>query len=178
MNKVVFLDRDGTINVDHGYVHEVDRWEFVPGAIEGMKQLQAAGFTLTIITNQSGIGQGLYTLEQMEEVHRHMYEELESQGVEIAALAYCPHARDGEPCACRKPETGMADIIEETVGPIDYSASWAIGDKEADVGFGKKLDTQTILIRSKYWDEESLRVRPDFVAESLLEAAGTLLDHK
>lgn len=169
--KVIFLDRDGTINVDHGYVHEIDQWEFVPGAVDAMRKLQEAGFELAVITNQSGIGHELYTVEDMEELHRHMHELLEVAGVELAAVAYCPHKREGEVCVCRKPETGMAEQCEAIIGDIDYTQSWTVGDKLADVGFGKKLDTQTILLKSKYWDEESLDPRPDYVAADLRAAA-------
>lgn len=168
MHKLVFLDRDGTINVDNGFVHKVEDWAFTDRAAEALMKLQAAGFKLAIITNQSGIGHGMYTVADMDEVHRFMEKELEKNGVKLDAVAFCPHRRDGG-CGCRKPEVGMAKQIEEKLGEIDYSASWTIGDKEADLKFGKALGTHTALIRSKYWDEVELVDKPDVIASTLYE---------
>ncbi len=171
MNKVVFLDRDGTINIDHGFVHRIDRWEWVPGAIEGMKILQAAGYTLAVVTNQSGIAQGLYGEKEMQELHAFMKEELSKAGVYLAAIAFCPHGRDST-CDCRKPNSGMTKQVEKVVGEIDYANSWIIGDKMADVGFGKNAGTHTALIRSRYWKEEDAhRHKPDIIVDSLLNAS-------
>ena len=168
--KVVFLDRDGTINVDHGYVHRQEDWEFVPDVIEGLKLLQEAGFLLTVITNQSGIAQGLYTTQDMRKLHEYMVEELAKEGITIDAIAFCPHGRDST-CECRKPGPLMAKHIEEQVGAIDYPNSWTVGDKEADVGFGQANGTKTAIIRSKYWQDGELTTEPDLVVDSLKEAA-------
>jgi D-glycero-D-manno-heptose 1,7-bisphosphate phosphatase len=169
--KVIFLDRDGTINVDHGYVNEAEQWEWIDGAIEGCKLLQDAGYTLAIVTNQSGIAQGLYTEDAMHKLHAYMLEEFEGHGVHIAYVAFCPHDRGQSDCDCRKPKIGMAKQIEAKIGEIDYANSWIIGDKEADLMFGKNAGTHTALIMSKYWEENSLSVHPDLVVNSLLEAA-------
>lgn len=169
--KVIFLDRDGTINVDHGYVFEQKLWAWTPGAIEGMKLLQEAGFVLTVITNQSGIAQGLYTEADMQALHAYMLAELEKQGVRLAAIAFCPHNREQDNCDCRKPKTGMATQIEKEIGEIDYQNSWTIGDKEADVGFGKNTGTHTALVKSQYWKETQLTQKPDLIVDNLLEAA-------
>ena len=170
MTKVIFLDRDGTINVDHGYVHAIKDWQFVPGAIEGLQQLQAAGYTLTIITNQSGIAQDMYTMQDMEALHEFMHTELSKQGIIIAVTAFCPHGRDSS-CDCRKPKTGMATQIEVKLGPIDYQDSWTIGDKTADLIFGHTLGTKTALVRSRYWQESDLKIAPTIQVDSLHEAA-------
>lgn len=171
MKKVVFLDRDGTINVDSGFVHRVEDWRWSPGAIEGMKLLQEAGFTLTVITNQSAIALGKYTVDDMHALHRFMLDELHRQGIQIAAIAFCPHGRDQDDCDCRKPKIGMAKQIEAQIGAIDYGQSWTIGDKELDVLFGKNAGTKTALLRSRYWTELELQAKPDFIAGNLLEAA-------
>ncbi|MBI3251483.1 MAG: HAD family hydrolase [Candidatus Andersenbacteria bacterium] len=173
--KVAFLDRDGTINVDHGYVNKVEDWEFVPGATQGMKLLQEAGFTLAVVTNQSGIAQGLYTEADMDKLHGHMKRLLSEDGVEIAHVASCPHARDQDDCDCRKPKAGMAKQIEAAIGPIDYAASWIIGDKEADVGFGKNAGTHTALLESDYWQADTLKDKPDLIAPSLFDAAQMII---
>jgi D-glycero-D-manno-heptose 1,7-bisphosphate phosphatase len=173
--RVVFLDRDGTLNVDHGYVHEADKWEWVPGALDALVALQKAGYALAIVTNQSGIAHGLYTEEQMHELHVFMNKELQDSGIHIDAIAYCPHGRDERVCDCRKPDIGMAKQIEATLGPIEYGNSWTVGDKEADMLFGKTAGTKTALIRSKYWNEDGLSQKPDIVAGSLAEAARFIL---
>lgn len=169
--KVIFLDRDGTINVDHGYVNEAAQWEWVEGAIDACKQLQDAGYTLAIVTNQSGIAQGLYSEEDMHALHRYMLDEFERHGVYIAVVAFCPHDRNQDDCDCRKPKSGMAKQVEAVIGDIDYANSWIIGDKEADVGFGKNAGTHTALIQSKYWTESELSLKPDIIVPSLKEAA-------
>ena len=168
--KVVFLDRDGTINVDSGFVCQWEDWEWIAGAREGMKRLQEAGFLLAVVTNQTGIGHGLYTEEDMQKVHKHMEGELVREGIKLAAVFYCPHRRDGG-CGCRKPATGMIEQAERLLGPIDYEQSWMIGDKVADVEMGKRKGMRTALIRSHYWQEDDIDKQPDIVVDSLLEAA-------
>ncbi|MBI3255650.1 MAG: HAD family hydrolase [Candidatus Andersenbacteria bacterium] len=169
--KVAFLDRDGTINVDHGYVFEIERWEWCEGAIEGMKILADAGYALAVVTNQSAIADGRYTAADMAKLHDFMKAELHRHGVTIAAIGFCPHGRDTKDCPCRKPKAGMAKQVEDVIGEIDYGSSWTIGDKEADVGFGKNAGTKTALVKSRYWTLEELKLEPDVIVDSLLEAA-------
>lgn len=170
MTTVAFLDRDGTINVHDPYVHRTDQWKFTPRAIDGLKMLQQAGFALAVVTNQGGIGHELYTLEDMQRVHAFMEAELAKHGITLSVIAYCPHRKDAG-CDCRKPKTGMAKQIEAKIGPIDYPASWTIGDKTADLGFGKTLGTHTALIRSEYWKEAELTEKPDIIVHSLYDAS-------
>lgn len=173
--KVVFLDRDGTINVDRGFVSRVAQWQFTDRAGEALKKLQRAGFALVIITNQSGIARGLYTTADMRALHEYMSEELAKAGVTIDAIAFCPHDRDAT-CNCRKPRVGMASAIAEQIGAIDYTASWTIGDKSVDVEFGQALGAHTALIRSAYWKRADLTVEPDIVVGSLWEAAQKIVN--
>lgn len=173
--KVVFLDRDGTINVDDGYVYKIADWQFTPQAPEALKSLQDAGYALAVITNQSGIARGLYTQENMQELHRYMTSQLAERGVTIDAIAVCPHDRDQNDCECRKPRIGMARQIEQVIGDIDYPNSWTVGDKEADVGFGKNAGTKTALIRSKYWKEGQVTEQPDMIVNSLYEFAQNII---
>src|SRR5262245_40432987 len=154
--KVIFLDRDGTINIDHGYVYRVADWQLIEGAIEGLRILQAAGFRLAVVTNQSGVARSYYRLEDVEILHQHMRRQLAEAGVQLDAIALCPHG-ESPPCDCRKPRTGMARLAEQQLGaPIDYGASWTIGDKLTDLQFGISLGTQVALIRSRYWDDSQL----------------------
>lgn len=174
--KVIFLDRDGTLNVDHGYVNEREMWEWIPGSIDACKQLQDAGYTLAIVTNQSGIAHGMYTEQDMLELHEYMEGQFAKHGVRIAMIAFCPHARNQTECDCRKPKIGMAMQIEAKIGEIDYANSWIVGDKEADLLFGKNAGTKTALIRSKYWEEGKLTQQPDMIVSSLREAAEKIVE--
>jgi D-glycero-D-manno-heptose 1,7-bisphosphate phosphatase len=133
--------------------------------------LQDAGYTLAIITNQSGIAHGLYEEKDVKQLHDWVIQQLQAQGVTIAAIAFCPHGRDQAECNCRKPKSGMAEQIEQKVGPIDYANSWTVGDKEMDAGFGRNAGTKTALIRSTYWLEKNLPEQPDMVVDSLYEFA-------
>jgi len=168
--RVIFLDRDGVINVDNGFVYKWENWQWAAGAIEGLLKLKDMPFALVVVTNQSGVGHGLYKEEDVISLHKKMEEELREKGVKFEAILYCPHRRDAG-CGCRKPETGMAKEAEKVVGPVDYRGSLVVGDKIADMEFGKKLGMKTVLIKSKYWSRDELREKPDKIAGSLLEAA-------
>ena len=136
-NKAVFLDRDGTINVDKHYLYKIEEFEFLPGAIEGMRALQEAGYLLIVVTNQSGIGRGYYTEEEFHKLNVWMIESLERQGVHITAVYYCPHLPDAavpeyrQECNCRKPKLGMYYQAAKDWN-IDFAQSIAIGDNLRD----------------------------------------------
>ncbi len=174
MKKVIFLDRDGVINVDTGYVHMVTDWQFTPQAPEALKLLQDNDFALAIVTGQSGIGRGTYDEIAMHELHRHMNTLLQETGVHIDAIAFCPHIPEDN-CECRKPKPGMAREIERQIGLIDYANSLVIGDKQSDVGFGKAIGAKTVLVKSRYWEEGDITEQPDSIVESLWEASQKIL---
>lgn len=169
-HKVFFLDRDGTINVDHTYVHKKEEWSWTHNAQQALRTLQELGYKLVIITNQSGIGHGMYSEQAMHLLHEWMQAELVQFGVKLDAVLYCPHKRDAD-CTCRKPKTGMAQQAEEKIGEIDYENSWTIGDKTADLNFGKKLGTKTALVKSQYWTNDDITDQPDIIVNSLYEAS-------
>ncbi len=164
---VIFLDRDGTINVDHGYVDEAKNWEWIEGVFAGLKCLEQAGYKLAIVTNQSGIAHGLYSEQDLFALHTMMNQELKKRGIKLSAIAFCPHLRDNHECNCRKPRPGMAKKVEAEIGAINYGQSWMIGDREKDVLFGHNIGTKTALIKSRYWQESSLNVTPDLIVDSL-----------
>jgi D-glycero-D-manno-heptose 1,7-bisphosphate phosphatase len=169
--KVVFLDRDGTLNVDHGYVHTWEQWQLVGGAAEALQTLTNAGFQLAVVSNQSGIARGMFSRDDVDRLHRQMLEQLTNLGITVAAVAYCPHGPDDE-CLCRKPRTELGQQVQATLGePIDFQASWTIGDKPSDIVFGQSLGTRAILLRSRYWSRDTLSVRPDHICDDLREAA-------
>jgi len=131
MQKVVFLDRDGVINVEKNYLHTIEEFEFIDGVFESLQYLQNLGYKLVIITNQSGIGRGYYTQEQYELLTQWMKKEFEKKKISISGVFCCPHSPD-DLCDCRKPKIGM---IEQTaqIMDIDYANSWLIGDKNSDI---------------------------------------------
>jgi len=172
---VAFLDRDGTINVDHGYVHRIQDWEFVGGAIDAICALRQVGFAIAVVSNQAGIAAGRYSVADVDQLHRQVNQLLADADTGIDAWAFCPHAAV-EQCGCRKPRTGLAENIERQLGqPIDYARSWTIGDKPSDVEFGQNLGTHTALLTSRYWTSDDLACQPDVVASSLAEAVQFLL---
>lgn len=151
MNKAVFLDRDGTINVEKNYLHKIEDFEFLPGVIDGLKLLQDAGYILVIVINQSGIGRGYYTEEDFHALNEWMLRKLKEKGVVISKVYYCPHLPDAKVekyrinCDCRKPKLGMYETaIEEFC--IDLTQSWAIGDKIRDFAICEKNGCRGFLI--------------------------------
>lgn len=136
--RAVFLDRDGVINRDHGYVSRREDFEFLPGAIAGMLALSRAGFELIVVTNQSGIARGLYDAAAFQDLTHWMRAYLAQAHVPIRAVYHCPHHPDGvvpdlaRVCDCRKPAPGMLLRAKAEHG-IDMAASIMIGDKRSDV---------------------------------------------
>ena len=174
--RVVFLDRDGTINIDHGYVHRIEDWEFAKQSPEALGILKNEDFKLAVVSNQAGIADGRFDSDAVDTLHYHLELLLKDSGVLLDAIAFCPHHRDGN-CVCRKPKPGLAQTVEDQIGPIDYANSWVVGDKESDIGFGKNIGSKTALIQSDYWDEENLKMQPDMIVESLFEFATKIAKH-
>jgi len=146
MNKAIFLDRDGVINIDHGYVGTVERFEFVPRAIEALKELADSDYLLIIITNQSGISKGYYSIEDFEKVMTYMNNELVAEEIQIDDMYFCMHDPD-EKCNCRKPSPKMI-LDAAKKHDIDLSKSWMIGDKKADILCGKNAGCKTVFVKT------------------------------
>lgn len=143
-NKVIFLDRDGTINKDDGYISSPDDFHFLPNAIEALKLMKQTGFLLIIITNQSGIGRNYYTEEDYHKVTDKMITTLKANNLVIDDCFYCPHSPESN-CDCRKPGTGMIEQAIEKWN-VDISKSFFIGDKLTDIQAGNACNLETILI--------------------------------
>jgi D-glycero-D-manno-heptose 1,7-bisphosphate phosphatase len=133
-----FLDRDGVLNVDHGYVHAVDRLDWIDGAAAAVRLLNEAGYHVIVVTNQSGVARGLFDEAAVEAFHTHMQEVLNAQGAHVDAFYYCPHHPDGTvkaftmQCRCRKPGTGMLEQAARD-WPIEMPGSFLIGDRDGDM---------------------------------------------
>ncbi|GAB1265386.1 D-glycero-beta-D-manno-heptose 1,7-bisphosphate 7-phosphatase [Aurantivibrio infirmus] len=142
---LVILDRDGVINFDSDdYIKSADEWQAIPGSLEAIARLSSAGFSVAIATNQSGLGRGLFTLDDLEAMHDKLRQGVEDLGGEIAGIFYCPHKPD-EDCNCRKPETGLVDAIEEELG-VSASGAPFIGDSLKDLQLALRKDCQAILV--------------------------------
>jgi len=131
LNKTLFIDRDGIINIDHGYTYKIEAFEFMPGIFDLLSLFQLNGYQLFIVTNQSGIGRGYYTLNDFEKLTDWMIQEFEKKGILIKKVFYCPHKPEDK-CSCRKPETGMIEQALQEFD-IDLAHSWMIGDKQSDI---------------------------------------------
>ena len=143
--RVVFLDRDGVINVNRDdYVKSWDEFEFIPGAKEAIKTLNENEFWVIIVTNQSPIGRGIFGHETLNEIHKFMLQELSEVGAHIDAIYYCPHRPDDN-CECRKPKPGLILKAAEELN-IDLTISWLIGDSDSDLQSGKQAGCKVIKI--------------------------------
>lgn len=140
----VFLDRDGTLIDDVGYISDPEDVRLLPGAADALQALRDAGFRLVVISNQSGLGRGLITQEQADAVHERFLSELQRAGARVDAAYYCPHAPD-EGCRCRKPLPGLILDAARELG-LDLERSVMVGNSEVDVSAGEAAGARAILL--------------------------------
>jgi len=180
MRRAVFLDRDGTINVEKDYLYRIEDLEFIDGSVEAIRLLNEAGFLVVVVSNQSGVARGYYTEDDVELLHRHIAAELEKSGAHVDAWLFCPHHPDGGgsyslPCDCRKPLPGMLKEAARRYD-IDLDTSIMIGDKIADTEAGNAAGSRPILVRTGYGAvNESLVSSSTEVYDDLLSAAKSLI---
>lgn len=175
--RVVLLDRDGTLVIDRDYLADPAGLQFLPGAIEGLRRLHAMGHRLVIISNQSGVGRGLFSLEQLNAVNERLAQLLRAAGVTLAGIYCCPH-RPEEACACRKPNVGLVRRAALELA-FDPSEAVMIGDRDSDIELGRRLGATTIRLagarRCMDADQAPTRhpigVPADHLAADLLQAA-------
>jgi len=164
MLKIAFLDRDGVINIDKDYAYKIEDFEFKDGIFEFIDELKKMGYGIIIVTNQSGIGRGYYTLDQFFELDEWMRGELERSGVSVLKTYFCPH-RPSDTCNCRKPKPGL---IERAKNEFDISLedSILIGDKISDINAGINGGVgKNILLKGKVGEDYSFE-KADFVADN------------
>jgi len=182
MQKAIFLDRDGTINEEMGYINHPDRFKIFPFVAESLKIFNQSGFLVIIITNQSGIARGYYSETLVQNLHKHLILEMQNRDARIDAIYYCPHhPADGQEeyrknCDCRKPKPGMIlQAVKEH--HISLNDSYAIGDRYQDVLMAKQLDIKSGLVLTGYglgeytYNRQLWRYQPDLVADNLLDMA-------
>ncbi len=165
----VILDRDGTIVVDRGYLDDPQQLRFLPGAAEGLRMLHRSGHPLVVVSNQSGVGRGLFTLQDLQGVNRRFAAMLEEAGAPLAGLYFCPHHPE-EGCDCRKPNTAL---VRQAAAAIGFAPGDAIviGDKSSDIELGRRVGALTILVSSGAQTSDGQPARADHVVRDLMEAA-------
>lgn len=166
MERCIFLDRDGVIIKDKHYTYRLEDIEFLPYAVEGLRELQCVA-PLVIVTNQAGIAHGYFSLDQAHQCNQEILSRLKAQGINIKKIYLCPHHPEiTGVCQCRKPSSGLAQQAAHEHG-IDLAKSVFIGDKDSDIAFGKNCAGTTILIQN---NEYPSTVLADFTVMNLLEA--------
>ncbi len=163
MNKVVFLDRDGTINVEVDYLHKKEDFKFEENADKAIKIINDLGYKVIVVTNQSGIARGYYTENDLKTLHVYLDEELNKIGAKVDAYYYCPHHPNAKldeykiDCECRKPEIGMFMEAAKDFS-IDFSKSIIVGDKISDLEAGVRLGMKTVLVETGHGTEEKDKI--------------------
>ncbi|MDC1065949.1 D-glycero-beta-D-manno-heptose 1,7-bisphosphate 7-phosphatase [Candidatus Pseudothioglobus singularis] len=166
--KTIFLDRDGVINEEVNYLHETKDFKFINGIFQTCLYFKKLNYKIIVITNQSGIGRGLYTENDFQKITTWMLKQFKKNGVDILEVYHCPHLPDGS-CDCRKPKPGMF-LESKNKHNIDMKSSWMIGDKEIDITSANNAGiTNTILVRSGHKiDEESSQAK--YIIDSICHA--------
>jgi D-glycero-D-manno-heptose 1,7-bisphosphate phosphatase len=185
MRPTVFLDRDGTINEDVGYLNALDRLVFIPGALDAIRLLDRAGYQIAIVTNQAGVALGMIEEQVLEELHAHIDERIRQAGGRVGGWFVCRHYASASvekfrlDCDCRKPKAGLFHQACAAL-PVDMSRSVYIGDKASDMEAARNAGLVGILVRTGYGEGELQRLNgrvpgASLVAANLAEAASRLL---
>jgi D-glycero-D-manno-heptose 1,7-bisphosphate phosphatase len=170
--KAVFLDRDGTVIVDCGYLSDPAGVSFEPGAVEALRRLHHAGFGLFFVSNQSGIGRGLMSAAESDAVHRRVLDLLLLEGIPITGSYICPHA-PWDHCQCRKPSPDLVRQAANEHG-IDFAKSFVVGDKKSDVDLGRAVGCRTALYGTRA-NKDNEGAAPDYRSNSWQEVANWIL---
>ena len=186
VRRAVFIDRDGTISEEVGYVNHVSRYRVFPFAAEAVRALQAAGWLAVLVTNQAGVARGYFAEEMIGQVHALLAAELEKGGARLDAVYYCPHHPSvGEPpyrldCDCRKPRPGLIHEAARKFD-LDLAQCWMVGDRYSDVLLARNAGVRPAFVLTGYgrgeyeYQRHAWEHHPDLVAENLLEAARKII---
>ena len=167
--KTIFLDRDGVINKEVGYLHKIEDFKFINGVFEACRYFQSLDYQIIVVTNQSGIGRGYYDEDAFHVVNNWMLNQFKNQSINILGVFFCPHAPESS-CNCRKPKPGMFNQASDKYN-IDMKKSWMIGDKEADIMAANAAGIQnTLLVKSGHQiDEKNSKAK--FILDSIKQVA-------
>jgi D-glycero-D-manno-heptose 1,7-bisphosphate phosphatase len=182
MNRAVFLDRDGTVNEEVGYLKDLGQLRLIPGAGSAIRILHEAGLKVVLITNQSGVARGYFPESFVHDTHVLLEQMLQQEGARLDGIYYCPHhptagsSRYTMACDCRKPGTGLIDLAARELD-IDIQRSYVVGDKWSDIELGQRAGAHSILVRTGFAADDAGNARPlhvgdpDFIAHTIAEAA-------
>ena len=182
----VFIDRDGTINEQMGYINHLSRFIIFPGVIEAVRLLNAHDFWVIVLTNQGGVARGYYPIELMHEIHAFFMSSLKKNGAIIDSIFYCPHHPAGiipeysMECNCRKPKIGLVHQALEAFD-IDMSKSYMVGDRHVDIELASRIEIDGVLVKTGYGLGEidyvlpQQPIKPSYIAQDLLEAVKWIL---
>jgi D-glycero-D-manno-heptose 1,7-bisphosphate phosphatase len=183
----VFLDRDGTLIEEVGYLDRVERVDLYPWTIDAVRALNRAGMRVVLVSNQSGVARGFFTEAVVDDVHRHLASLLAAGGAHIDAYYYCPHHPDGKvpqyalACECRKPQRGLVDRAVRELD-VDPERSYVVGDRWLDVALARAVGAKGILVRTGYGATEEMRppegLRADAIADNLIGATSWVLERE
>jgi D-glycero-D-manno-heptose 1,7-bisphosphate phosphatase len=171
---VILLDRDGTVIVERNYLSNPCQVELIPGAARGLRHLAKLGAQLVVVTNQSGVGRGFFSMSDVDLVHQRLRELLEMEQVYLSGLYVCPHKPD-DVCGCRKPRPGLVHLAAKEL-EFDPTGAFVVGDKECDIDLGRAVGATTFLVGTGYGGEVYARggAHHDYFVEGLPEAATTI----
>lgn len=176
--RCIFLDRDGVVNVERHYVHRIEDFEFVPGTPEAIRRLNDAGWKVVVVTNQSGIGRGLYTEADYQRLTAHIRDELARIGAHVDAFHHCPHTPDWNPphgCDCRKPLPGLIRQAQLALG-LDLRNAVLVGDKRSDIEAGRAAGVPScFLVESGHALSDGDRAAADGIFPRLSDCVEHLL---
>jgi D-glycero-D-manno-heptose 1,7-bisphosphate phosphatase len=187
LQPVVFLDRDGTLNVERGYIHDLEKLELIDGAAQAVAKLNAANVAAVLVTNQTGAARGFYPETHIHALNDKLCTLLKNGSASLDAVYYCPHLEDADvapfnvACNCRKPAVGMIEQAFNEHRQFDRSRAFVVGDKSTDVELARNAGIKGILVTTGYGDavlkgEYQWPVEPDFQAHSIVEAVEWILD--
>lgn len=188
-NKAVFIDRDGTINEEMGYINHLSRFNIFPFVAKALGMLRKNGYKLVLVTNQAGVARGYFSEDLVKELHTFLQQQLAENNAQFDKIYYCPHhptegkGKYKKDCDCRKPKTGM---IRQAVKDleIDLCSSYMIGDRYKDMLFAEKVGLRGIMVLTGYgkgeytYQSETWDRKPNYICENLLAAAQYIIEHE
>jgi D-glycero-D-manno-heptose 1,7-bisphosphate phosphatase len=174
----IFLDRDGTINEEVGYLNDPHHLCLIPGAAEAIRLLNDAGLLVVVVSNQAGVGRGYFSTATVEAIHQQLAKQLATRGARVDAVYYCPH-HPSEGCSCRKPGAGMLVRAAQEHG-IDMQRAFMVGDKASDLDAGCRVGCRTVLVLTGYGEQaretsKNSNCQPDYISRDLYDAVKWIL---
>ena len=187
LRPVVFLDRDGTLNEEIGYIKDLEKLQLIKGAAAAIRKLNEAGVAAILVTNQTGAARGYYAEDHIVHLNRRLQDLLAAENAHLDAVYYCPHLAEGtvapynRECNCRKPLPGMVESALAENADLDRSRSYVVGDKSTDVELARNCGAKGILVTTGYGQDVvegkyQWKVKPDYTAPDIVAAVAWILD--